>query len=191
MAGVRINALPEKVVPSDTGDWYVLDDGTTAQRIDFDTLAKSIIESYDGTELDGVSQDLKTAINALYTALAAATTPATATSSYETGFTNYTTGSVPTFVKVGRVVMVYGQAKPTSTITGGTTNVKMFTIPAGYRPASPVTVLQQASGARIWLLSLQNGYGYFGRVRDGSTWANVTSSEWLPFYACYICDPEA
>ena len=191
MAGVRINALPEKVVPSDTGDWYVLDDGTTAQRIDFDTLAKSIIESYDGTELDGVSQDLKTAINALYSALAAATTPASATGSYETGFTNYTTGSVPTFVKVGRVVMVYGQAKPTSTITGGTTNVKMFTIPAGYRPASPVTVLQQASAARIWMMSLQSGYGYFGRAREGSTWANVTSSEWLPFYAVYICNPEA
>lgn len=191
MAGVRINALPEKVTPSDTGDWYVLDDGTNAQKIDFDTLAASVIESYAGTELDGVSQDLKTAINALYTALAAATTPATATGSYATGFTNYTTGSVPTFVKVGRVVMVYGQAKPTSTITGGSTNVQMFTIPAGYRPAGRVTVLQQASFARIWLMTLQSGYGYFSRAREGGTWANVTSSEWLQFYACYICDPEA
>ena len=191
MAGVRINALPEKVTPSDTGDWYVFDDGTTAQRIDFDTLAASVIESYAGTELDGTNQDLKTAINALYSALAAAVAPATTTSSYETGFTNYTTGSVPTFIKIGRVVMLSGQAKPTSTITGGTTGYQMFSIPAGYRPASRVMMLQQASSARIWLLTLQGSYGSFSRARNGNTWADVSSSEWLPFYACYICDPEA
>lgn len=191
MAGVRINALPEKVTPSDTGDWYVLDDGTTAQKIDFDTLAASVIENYAGTELDGTNQDLKTAINALYSALAAAVAPATTTSSYETGFTNYTTGSVPTFVKVGRVVMVYGQAKPTSTIQGGTTGYQMFSIPAGYRPASRVMMLQQASSARIWLLTLNGSSATFSRARNGNTWADVSSSEWLPFYAVYICDPEA
>ena len=191
MAGVRINALPEKVTPSDTGDWYVLDDGTNAQKIDFDTLAASVIESYAGTELDGVSQDLKTAINALYTALTAATTPATTTSSYETGFTNYTTGSVPTFVKIGRVVMLSGQAKPTSTITGGTTQLQMFAIPTGYKPASRVLMLQQASSHRMWLLTLNGGWATYSRARDGDAWADVTSSEWLPFYAIYICDPEA
>lgn len=191
MAGVRINALPEKVTPSDTGDWYVLDDGTNAQRIDFDTLAASVIESYAGTELDGTDQDLKTAINALYTALAAATTPATTTSSYETGFTNYTTGSVPTFIKIGRVVMLSGQAKPTSTIQGGTTALQMFAIPAGYRPASRVLVLQQASSYRMWLLTLNGSWATFSRARNGAAWADVTSSEWLPFYAIYICDPEA
>ena len=77
----------------------------------------------------------ETAIDALETLL----TPQTAEASFTGLFQNYSTGSNPHFIKIGRLCMVYGVAKPTEAIPGSATHQTMFTIPAGYIPVANLT----------------------------------------------------
>ena len=64
MSGIRITQLPEKLTAPEQGDFFVIDDGLTAQKVDFDTLAASVVETYE-TTLAGETQTVKGAIDAL------------------------------------------------------------------------------------------------------------------------------
>lgn len=195
--GIKIKNLPDFTGTPATGDYFAVTDESVTSKLDYALLAQAIIENYSGSTLAGSAQSVQDAISALKTALTSAqgsitslqsatTGVSTADVSYTASFDNYSTGGNPHFVKFGRVCMVYGTAKPHATIQGSNDTVEMFSCPTGYAPVGRVLVLQQGSGNRIWLLTLQNGKGYFSRLRNGDTAFDAGTSEWLPFNAVYI-----
>lgn len=198
--GVKIINLPEFTGLPASGDYVPVSDGNTTSKLNYALLAQAIVENYEASELGGSEQSVKSVIDtmaglltqaqsditALQTALS---TPESTTATFASGFTNYSTGTDPSFYRIGKVVFMCGTAKPTASITGGNTEVSMFTIPSGYRPKQRVTVICQGSGQRTWLLTLgPNGNAFFSRCRDQDGFFTVGTSEWLPFNACYICN---
>ncbi|MBQ1438469.1 MAG: hypothetical protein IIZ10_02175 [Solobacterium sp.] len=196
--GVKIKNLPDLSGLPETGDYFAITDESVTSKVDFDAVAEAILDDYTLT-IGGASQTVKDAVDANATAssnnasaiavlqLALASVETTDTT-YSAAFGNYSTGGNPHFVKYGRLCMVYGTAKPTASITGGTDLNLMFTFPAGYVPMGRLLQLQAGSGTHVWLLTIQNGNAYFSRCRDGSSYVNAGTSEWLPFNAVYICE---
>lgn len=98
-----------------------------------------------------------------------------------------TGGSTPGCRKDGRVVEVRGIVTPISDIAGGTDMHTIFTVPAAYRPNSPVYVMCQGSGNCTWLLRVNtDGKVDFSRYRNGDTTTTVTAGTWLPFQVTYL-----
>jgi hypothetical protein len=62
MSGIRITQLPEKITAPEQGDFFVVDDGTAAEKVDFNTMAAGVVESYE-TTLAGETQTVKDAID--------------------------------------------------------------------------------------------------------------------------------
>ncbi len=89
--------------------------------------------------------------------------------------------------KVGGVVHLAGTIKPTATITGNTDTHAIFTLPAGFRPASTIDVVCQGSTTCIWLLQVHyTGVVSFSRYRNENGYQSAGTSVWLPFYATFI-----
>lgn len=151
-----------------------------ALKINYDDLAKAIIEQYTGSSLGGASQSIKTLLDAMNIVT-------TTTVNYTSNFTTYLTGSEPHFVKMGKVVFMYGAAKPTAEIAKSST-AQMFTIPEGFRPCYGIQQLCQGSVRKIWLLSINTeGVVTFGRMRNGADAEVTGTGDWLPFSVTYIC----
>lgn len=193
--GIKIKNLPEFTGLPDDGDYFAVTDQSVTSKLNYTLLAQAVIEDYAGSTMAGSAQSAKDAIDALYTLIQAAQgdiedlqTVETAETTYSSSFANYSSGANPHFYKFGRVCMVYGTAKPSDTITGGTDLVTMFTFPDGFIPVGRLIQMQQASGQRMWTLTLQNGTAYFSRCRSGASWYDATTTEWLPFNAVYICE---
>ena len=127
----------------------------------------------------------ETAIDALETLL----TPQTAEASFTGLFQNYSTGSNPHFIKIGRLCMVYGVAKPTEAIPGSATHQTMFTIPAGYIPVANLNYVCHGSYAKLWMFTIDTGgNATFSRLAAGADYTQTAgTAEWLPFNATYIC----
>lgn len=95
--------------------------------------------------------------------------------------------------KDGRVVEVRGIVKPAVNLPksgdGSTTNYTIFTLPAGYRPTSPIYVLCQGSSNCVWMLRVNsNGIVDFSRYRNGNASATADTGTWLPFQATFIAN---
>lgn len=103
-------------------------------------------------------------------------------------FANYsTTANKVRYRKIGSLVEVEGEAKPTATITGGTTQNTIFTLPSGYRPANRKTFLCQGSSTAIWECIVNiDGTVIFSRYQKGGAYVDATTSVWLPFHITYF-----
>lgn len=93
--------------------------------------------------------------------------------------------------KDGRIVEVRGVVKPAVNLpkdgADNTVSYTIFTLPAGYRPTSPIYVVCQGSSACTWLLQVNtNGNVTFSRYRNGDTWATASTSTWLPFQVTFF-----
>lgn len=62
---MRIFNLSNKSGSLTSSDKFVLDDGTNVMKIDYNALAKAIIEQYAGSTLAGSAQSVKAALDAL------------------------------------------------------------------------------------------------------------------------------
>ena len=62
---MRISNLSNKSGNPSASDYLVLDDGTTVTKIDYNKLAKAIIENYAGSNIAGSVQTLKAALDSL------------------------------------------------------------------------------------------------------------------------------
>jgi uncharacterized repeat protein (TIGR02543 family) len=97
----------------------------------------------------------------------------------------------PRYRKDGRVVEVRGIVKPSVALPKSgetsTTIYNIFTLPAGYRPSSPIYTICQGSGNYTWLLRVNNDGGVgFSRYRNGGTSASVDTGTWLPFQITFL-----
>lgn len=89
--------------------------------------------------------------------------------------------------KDGRIVEIRGVVTPASSITGSTTGYTIFTLPTGYRPSSPISIVCQGSGTCSWLLGIKtSGAVEFSRYRDVDGYATANNNTWLPFQATFI-----
>lgn len=122
MSGIRITQLPEKITAPEQGDFFVIDDGTTAQKVDFDTLAASVLESYDGSTLGGSAQSVQDAINGR--------------EAVDTNGTYTTLSSGIYYIKKHGLVSI------TAFATGKTLSAHVWlllgTLPTGFRPTGTV-----------------------------------------------------
>ena len=62
---MRIANLSTKSGSMSSSDKFVTDNGTTVTKIDYNALAKAIIEQYTGSSLAGSAQSVKAALDAL------------------------------------------------------------------------------------------------------------------------------
>lgn len=98
-------------------------------------------------------------------------------------------GSAPACRKDGRLVEVRGIVKPAVDIAGSTDMHTIMTVPAGYRPVSPVYTICQGSNNCTWLLRVSsNGAVDLSRYRNGNTTATATAGTWLPFQVTYFVE---
>lgn len=91
--------------------------------------------------------------------------------------------------KIGGVVEIRGVMRPTTTITGSTTQHEMFQLPDGYRPDS--YIYQRCSGnySHTWLLTISPaGKVSFSRYGNGATYLDVDTTAWLPFQITFFVD---
>lgn len=65
MADKNINQVNKKTSIASTDQVFMSDGGTMLKKIDYNVLAKAIIEQYTGSTLGGSSQSLKTALDAI------------------------------------------------------------------------------------------------------------------------------
>lgn len=122
MSGIRITQLPEKLTAPEQGDFFVIDDGTTAQKVDFDTLAGAVIEAYDGSTLGGTAQSVQDAIDGR--------------EAVDTNDTYTTLSSGIYYIKKHGFVQTF--AYKTGTTLSANTWVLVGTLPTGYRPSTTV-----------------------------------------------------
>lgn len=93
---------------------------------------------------------------------------------------------VPRYRKIGNIVHVYGTVKTTSTIAATTTEQKMFTLPAGYRPKGKIGLRCQGSMYSTWFLTINtDGTVCFSRYGHSGSGADFTTSNWAPFSAVF------
>lgn len=107
------------------------------------------------------------------------------TSDFETYAAN--AGNTLRYRKVGGVVYLKGVVTPKATLTGGTDNVTITTLPEGYRPEIQGNFICQGSGTAIWLCTVTAaGLVRFARYRNGSAWADAPNNTWLPIDISFI-----
>lgn len=107
------------------------------------------------------------------------------TSDFETYAAN--AGNTLRYRKIGGVVYLKGVVTPKATLTGGTDNVTITTLPEGYRPEVQGNFICQGSGTAIWLCTVTAaGLVRFARYRNGSAWADAPNNTWLPIDISFI-----
>lgn len=108
----------------------------------------------------------------------------------ESAFAMYGTSEADNKVryrKDGRMVEVRGIVQPTADIPGSTTVHKIFTLPSGYRPTSPIYLVCQGSGNCSWLLRITSGGEVgFSRYRNGAETYTASAGAWLPFQVTFF-----
>lgn len=91
--------------------------------------------------------------------------------------------------RYGKVVSVTGMVKPKSTITGSDTEYTICTVPTGYRPSQPLVQLMQGSTQYKWCLKVNtSGTITFSRYSATTSYAQASTSTWLPFHVTWIID---
>lgn len=98
-----------------------------------------------------------------------------------------TTDATITLRRYGRVASVTGMVKPKSAITGSDTEYTICTVPTGYRPSQPIIQLMQGSTQYHWCLKVNtDGRVTFSRYSATTSYAQASTSTWLPFHATWI-----
>lgn len=101
-------------------------------------------------------------------------------------FTVYATSSVAQYRKIGNLVMLRGQIKPTSEIAASTTNTIMSTLPTGFRPGLALTFVCQGSDVNRWALTIYAN-GDLGVARYGTAaLAAIPANAWLSFNVMFF-----
>lgn len=104
-------------------------------------------------------------------------------------FALYSSSSVAQYRKVGKMVEIRGEVKPTAAITGSSTYYTIFTLPSGYRPSAAINIRCQGSVSYSWLLSINSaGLVRFARYNNGSGFIDASTSSWLIFHATFFVD---
>lgn len=98
-----------------------------------------------------------------------------------------TTDATITLRRYGRVASVTGMVKPKSAINGSDTEYTICTVPTGYRPSQPIIQLMQGSTQYHWCLKVNtDGRVTFSRYSATTSYAQASTSTWLPFHATWI-----
>lgn len=88
--------------------------------------------------------------------------------------------------KIGNLVFVVAQVKPTSEITASANPTSVAILPEGFRPTIGITYVCQGSGMNRFCLQIDPS-GSIGISRYGTTaLANIPTNAWLPFNALYF-----
>lgn len=113
------------------------------------------------------------------------------TATLSSAFTLYSDNEPVKYRRVGKLVEIRGTVKPTAEIAGSDTWYTIFTLPLGYRPSGNRIVLQQGSGASIWLSSVDaSGNVSFARYRSGASYATASTSVWLNLHLDFLIDAD-
>lgn len=101
-------------------------------------------------------------------------------------FTLYGTSAVAQYRKIGNLVMVRGQIKPTSEIAASGTNTVMSSLPTGFRPSLDYVFVCQGSSANRWTLTTYAN-GNLGVARYGTTeFVAIPTNAWLVFNVMFF-----
>lgn len=101
-------------------------------------------------------------------------------------FTLYSTNAVARYRKIGNLVMLQGQIKPTSEIAASSTNIVMSTLPSGFRPNLDCVFVCQGSIANRWALTAYAN-GNLGVARYGTTeFVAIPTNAWLVFNVMFF-----
>lgn len=130
--GVQIHALPESLT-AQNGEYFVKDNGTATEKIDYEVLAKAIIEQFTGSSLGGSAQSIKSAIDAIATTITTMQGVENLTSSVTT--TSYVNNV--SLLKFGRVYYLRFAMLSTTPASSWTT---LLTLPSAYTPANDVAM---------------------------------------------------
>lgn len=102
-------------------------------------------------------------------------------------FTDYDDTNILQYRRMGNVVELVGQIKPTAEIASGAT-ATIGTLPSGFRPGAGTYSIQQGSSRSIWLLYI-NSYGTCIFSRYGTnTYAAAPTTAWLPIHITFLTD---
>lgn len=130
--GVQIHALPESLTVQ-SGEYFVKDNGASTEKLDYETLAKAIIEQFTGSSLGGSTQSLKSVIDTLASTVTAMQTVEDLTSSVTT--TSYVNNV--SLLRCGHVYYLRFALLSTTPATSWTT---LLTLPSSYTPANDVAM---------------------------------------------------
>lgn len=87
------------------------------------------------------------------------------------------------------MVELVGRVSPTTALAdlAATAGVLICTLPAGFRPATSFTALEQGGSAAVWLLTVEtNGQVKASRYRKGGTYEVPDTAAWLPFHQVFF-----
>lgn len=115
---MRIANLSTKSGSMSSSDKFVTDNGTTVTKIDYNALAKAIIEQYTGSTLAGSAQSVKAALDALNSKSFGSITGDHLAVTLE-------------YQRVGSICIV--KVNSLKDLTGNT-ETELGTLPAGFRP---------------------------------------------------------
>lgn len=91
--------------------------------------------------------------------------------------------------RYGKVVSVTGMVKPKTAIAGSDTEYTICTVPSGYRPTQCLVQVMHGSTQYHWCLKVNtNGNVTFSRYSASTSYAQASTSAWLPFHATWIID---
>lgn len=111
---------------------------------------------------------------------------------FEAGFENYSASgtSMATYSRKHGFVQLTGAIKNTELLALGTSEVKMATLPAGFRPPRVVHCLQQGSGSNSYLMTV-DAAGKIGLARYGTTaFVDVPAGSWLTISCVFSTDDD-
>lgn len=109
---------------------------------------------------------------------------------FEAGFENYSASgtSMATYSRKHGFVQLTGAIKNTELLALGTSEVKMATLPEGFRPPRVVHSLQQGSGSNSYLMTVDTA-GKIGLARYGTTaFVDVPAGSWLTISCVFSTD---
>lgn len=94
--------------------------------------------------------------------------------------------SAPTaYRKIGNIVFIRGEVKPSRAIAGSVTEYPIFYLPSTFRPSYRQTFLQQGSAKNSWLMTVNtDGSVCFSRYGTTAN-AQAGTTAWLIFSACF------
>lgn len=130
--GVQIHALPEALTVAG-GEYFVKDNGSVTEKIDYDTLAAAIIEQFAGSTIGGSAQTLKNAIDTL-------TSTVTTMQAVEDLTSQVTTSAYVNNVALYRFGRVYYLRFAMLSTTPATSWTTLLTLPSAYTPANDVAM---------------------------------------------------
>ena len=114
------------------------------------------------------------------------------TATLNSNFTTYDSGGTVRYRKIGKMVVVRGVVKPTTTLTftGTSETYTIFTLPSGYRPPNNIYITCEGTSGGYWCCSLRtDGTVKMERNRAYSAgWRNAETSHWFPFHASFFVD---